>query len=56
MTPILTYHSIGTLVPPGFAPWVVHPERFREQLKGLARAGRVTLTVSELVRRRRSGR
>jgi peptidoglycan/xylan/chitin deacetylase (PgdA/CDA1 family) len=55
MTPILTYHSIAADVPRGFGPWVVHPQRFREQLSHLAASHRMTMTVSEMVRRRRAG-
>ena len=54
-TPILMYHSVGERVPPGFAPWVVHPHRFRHQMSYLAGAGYETLTVRDLVRRRRAG-
>jgi peptidoglycan/xylan/chitin deacetylase (PgdA/CDA1 family) len=55
-TPILTYHSIGHRTPPGFAPWVVHPQRFAAQLGTLADAGLNTLTVRDLVHRRQADR
>ena len=42
-------------MPPQFAPWVLKPQRFREQLRSLAEAGLHTLTVSDLVRRRAAG-
>lgn len=55
MTPILTYHSVGAFILRGFTPFVVRPNRFRDQLWALSDAGYVSLSVSELVRRRLAG-
>lgn len=52
MTPILTYHSVGEVVPPRFDAFVVSPQRFREQLRALQRDCFTTLTVSQMMRYR----
>jgi peptidoglycan/xylan/chitin deacetylase (PgdA/CDA1 family) len=47
--PILMYHSIGDKFSKRFAPFVVPPRQFAEQMAYLAAAGYTPLTVQELV-------
>jgi peptidoglycan/xylan/chitin deacetylase (PgdA/CDA1 family) len=47
--PILMYHSIGDEVSKRFAPFVVPPRRFADQMAYLADAGYTPLTVTQLV-------
>ena len=47
--PILMYHSIGDKVSKRFAPFVVPPCQFAEQMAYLAEAGYTSLTVTQLV-------
>jgi peptidoglycan/xylan/chitin deacetylase (PgdA/CDA1 family) len=54
-TPILCYHGVGNDYPDDEHPFAFDPAEFASHLDAIAASGMQTVTVSELVRRRRAG-
>lgn len=46
--PVLLYHAVRAVPPPGHERWTTAPEEFRQHMDVISASGRVPLTVSDL--------
>jgi peptidoglycan/xylan/chitin deacetylase (PgdA/CDA1 family) len=46
--PVLLYHAVRAVPPPGLERWTTAPEEFRQHMDVISASGRVPLTISEL--------